>query len=187
MPWDNRAYHSFTLHMAIGSAEVYSHRGHLRMQADGLCTLTLKWLTQQREGNVLILLLFFCCCYCFLFFVYLFFNWRKIALQCCVGFCHTTQYNAAQPLLLVYHFRLSLPLFLASHPPRSSQSPRLGSLLYAATSHQLSLLYTVMYVNWTELNVCMPMLLSLFLLLSPSPTVSTSLFSASASPFLPCK
>ena len=23
-------------------------------------------------------------------YIYFFFNWKKIALQCCVGFCHTT-------------------------------------------------------------------------------------------------
>ena len=51
-------------------------------------SVTLKWLTPQWEGNVLILHLFFCC---FLLFIYLSFNWRKIALQGCVGFCHTTQ------------------------------------------------------------------------------------------------
>ena len=50
----------------------------------------------------------------------LFFNWRKIALQCCNGFCHTTQIN--------HHFAsitslLSLPLLPTSHPLSHQEVP----------------------------------------------------------------
>ena len=42
------------------------------------------------------------------FFLNLFFNWRKIALQCCVGFCHTMQishnYTYIPSLLIILNF-----------------------------------------------------------------------------------
>ena len=164
---------------------------------------------------------------------------------------------------------LPLPPF---HPSRSSQSMRLGPLCYTATSHQLSILYMVVYIwekawhptpvllpgkshgrrslvgcgpwgheeldmtEWLQFHfslsrtgegngnplqcsclenpkdrgawwidvygvaqsqtwlkwlsnssVHMLILLLAFIPLSPSPTVSASLFSTSASPFLPCK
>ena len=57
----------------------------------------------------------------------------------------------------------SLPSLHSPMPPaRSSQSPRLGSLLYIATSHQLSILLMVVYVMsmlpaiyFTHGSVCM--------------------------------
>ena len=75
---------------------------------------------------------------------YLIFNCRKITLQCCVGFCHTTKwisrnYTHIPPLL-------SLPLLPPSHPSRSSQSAGLGSLCYIAASYQLSVLHVVVYI-----------------------------------------
>ena len=77
-------------------------------------------------------------------FLHLFFNWRKIALQCCVGFCHTTMWVShnyiCSPSLL------SLPLVPPPHPSRSSQRARLDSLSYIATSHQLSLLHMRVYI-----------------------------------------
>ena len=77
-------------------------------------------------------------------FCFCFFNWRKIALQCCVGFCHTTtwiSHNYTDITSL-----LSLPPLLPSHPTRSSQSSRLGSLCYIVTSHQLSVLHRIAYI-----------------------------------------
>ena len=63
-------------------------------------------------------------------------------------------------------------------PSRSSQRVRLGSLLCSNFSAA---------IHFTHGNVHMSRLLSPFILLSPSPTVSTSPFSMSASPFLPCR
>ena len=60
----------------------------------------------------------------------LFFNWRRIGLQCCVGFCHTTHKSA-----IIIH--ISPPSPSPSHPSKSSQRMGLGSLCYRATSHQL--------------------------------------------------
>ena len=68
----------------------------------------------------------------------------------------------------------SLPPLSPSHLPRSSQSAGLGSLCYIATSHQPFMLHMIVYICHCYL-----------LHLSPSPTVSTSPFSTSASPFLP--
>ena len=94
--------------------------------------------------------------------------WRIIALQCCVGLCHTTCESA-----------ISIPSLLRllptppSHPPRSSVSTGLSSLCYMATSHWLSVSHMVM---------CMFQCYSLNLshlslpLLCPHVSVSVSLF-----------
>ena len=119
-----------------------------------------RWLS----CNSVVLLLFF-----------LFFNWRKIALQCYVGFCHTTM-QFSHTITHVTSL-LSLPPLPQPHPFKSSQSARLGSLCCVATSHQLSVLHMVVYV-------CLCCFLHSTL---SSPTVSISLFSISMSPFLPCK
>ena len=67
-----------------------------------------------------------------------------------------------------------------SHTSRSLQNARLGSLCYTAASHYLSILLKLD-------RVYISMLLSQFVLPSPSPIVSTSPFSMSVLPFLPCK
>ena len=96
-------------------------------------------------------------------------------LQCCVGFCHTTvqiMHNDTHTLL-----SLAFPL-PRSHPSRSSQSVRLGSLCYTETSHQLSVLHLIVCICWC----C-------FLHSSRSLPLHCvhSPFSTSKSPFLPCK
>ena len=62
------------------------------------------------------------------------FNWRVAALQCCIGFCHTTT--------CISHKYAYIPSFLSlpptptpSLPSRLSQSIRLSSLYCIATSH----------------------------------------------------
>ena len=45
---------------------------------------------------------------CTVFFLNLFFNWGKIALQCCVGFCHTTMQISHNYTYIT--FLLSVPL-----------------------------------------------------------------------------
>ena len=108
----------------------------------------------------------------FSFFFTLFFNCRTIALQCCVGFCHTTMqisHNYTHITSL-----LSLPPLSSSHTSRSSQSARQGSLCYITTSHQLSLLYMIVYkCQWY------------FLHLSHSFLPPLCPFSTTVSPFLP--
>ena len=98
-------------------------------------------------------------------------NWRIIALQCCIAFCHTTMqidYNYIFPPSWA-----SVP----SHPSKLSQSTRLGSLHHkAAASSYL-----------TRGSVYMSMSLSQFDPPSPPHTVAASLFSTSASPFSPCR
>ena len=81
-----------------------------------------------------------------LIFLNLFFNWRKIALQCCVDFCHTMQISHN----CIYIPSLwSLPRLPPSHPSRSSQSSTaIGSLCNTAISHQPSILHmTVSHIS----------------------------------------
>ena len=106
------------------------------------------------------------------FFLNLFFNWRIIGLQCCVGSCHTTWISNKSTY---FPSLVALPLILHSipHPSRLSQSAVLSSVYYTAASRQLSILpYGHVYVS---------MLFSQFVPHSPSLAVSTSLFSVSAS------
>ena len=76
----------------------------------------------------------------------LFISWRKIALQCCVGFCPTTTWISHNYTYIPSVFSLR-PLH-SSHASRSSQNSRLGSLRYTATSHQLSILHLIVYICW---------------------------------------
>ena len=61
------------------------------------------------------------------------FNWRIIALQCCVGFFHTIMWISYKYTYI--SSLLSLPLPPPSHPSRSSQNTSLSSPDYIAASH----------------------------------------------------
>ena len=108
----------------------------------------------------------------FLLFI---FNGRIIALQCCIGFCHTStwislRYTYAPPSSL-------LPPPALSHPSRLSQSPSLSSLV----------LQQIPTGYFTYSDVYVSTLLSQFIPPSPALTAFTCLFSVSASPVLPCR
>ena len=92
----------------------------------------------------------------------LFFYWKIITLQSCVGSCHTTWISHKYTYVLSF---LNLPPTPPSHPTplRLSQSTRLSFLCYKATSH---------YFTYGNINASM--LLSEFIPPSPSPTVSPS-------------
>ena len=89
-----------------------------------------------------------------------FFYWRLIALQYCAG--------SATGIHMFLPSWTSLP----SCPSRLSQSTGLSSLSHGKFPLAICFTYSNVYVS---------MLLSQFIPLSPSPTVSTSLFSMSAS------
>ena len=59
-------------------------------------------------------------------FLNLFFNWWKNGLQCCVGFCNTTQIS--HNYIYIYPLPLKPPPLPVSHPSGSSQST--SSLYY---------------------------------------------------------
>ena len=85
------------------------------------------------------LAVFFVCFNLFLF------NWRVIALQCCVGFCHTSAWTSH----MYTYFPSLLNIPLTSHPIpalRLLQSTWLSSLCYTANSHWLSVLQMVIYM-----------------------------------------
>ena len=90
----------------------------------------------------------------FLFIYLLIFNWRIIALQYCVGFCHTSTW-----ITIGIHMsppsRTSLPAPTPSHPSSLSQSPGLSSLSHTANSHWLSILHMMVYMFRDSLVVQM--------------------------------
>ena len=102
---------------------------------------------------------------CFLFsFV---FNWKIIALQYCVSFCHTStwishKYAYVPSLLNLPPIQLSIP------PSRSSPGPSFGFLV------SFSKFPLAIYFAYG--NVYVSMLLPQFVPPSPSLTMSTSLF-----------
>ena len=87
----------------------------------------------------------------------------KIALQCCVGFWHTTKRISHN-----YIHVLSLPLLFPPTHPTGHRAP--GRAVCAVYSHSPPALY------FTHDCVYASMLLSQFVPPSPSPAVSTILF-----------
>ena len=82
------------------------------------------------------------------------FNWRIIALQYCVGFCHTTTWISRK------HTRIPTLLSLPPHPPsRLSQSTQLSSPCYMATSHWSSVSHTVTTFQCYSVHFPHPLLL----------------------------
>ena len=76
----------------------------------------------------------------FFFPLFSVFNWRLIALQYCVGFCHTTTW--------IRHVYTSPPLREPpSHTPGLSQSPGVSSLGSTANSPWPSTFHVLMYVS----------------------------------------
>ena len=92
----------------------------------------------------------------FLFSHTLFFNWRIIALQCYVGFCHTTMWIGH-----VYTYITPCWASFPPHPHPSSlghHSTELCSLCYIAASYYLSILHMVMYIyQCYSLNLSHPL------------------------------
>ena len=109
------------------------------------------------------------------FFKNLFFNCRKIALQYCVGFWHTTSQISHN-----YIYVLSLPLLTPTHPTAGSSQWAPGWVLCAAYSHFQQTIYSTHDSSYVSI------LLSQFVPPSSSPAVSTRLFSIFTSLFLPC-
>ena len=108
-----------------------------------------------------------------LFLKFTFFNWRIIALQCCVGFCHISTRIA----IGIHVFPPSwtpLPPLIPFHPSKLSQST--GFELTAPCSK------FPLDIYFTYGNVYVSILLFQFNPPSSAPSGSTSLFSMSASP-----
>ena len=78
----------------------------------------------------------------------IFFNWRIIALECCVGFCHTKMWTSHKRVCVcVCVPSLSnLPPTPSSHPSRLSQSMTLSFLHHIANFHWLSVSHMVMFM-----------------------------------------
>ena len=81
-----------------------------------------------------------------------FLNWRIMALQFCVGFCHTSTWVSHR---YTYVASLLNPPASPSHPPRLPQSTRLSLLPHIANSHWLSILRRVPWgLRWSRIG-CM--------------------------------
>ena len=108
------------------------------------------------------------------------FNWRTVALQYHTGFFHTWAWISHRYRSISSFWTSLLPPSF-SYPSKLLQGPGFSSLSHMANSHWLSILNMVHMFSW----YCLP---SSHLLLPPStPPISIGLFSASASPLLPCK
>ena len=87
------------------------------------------------------------------------FNWWKITLQFCVGFCYTMTWESHAYTHTHTHththipFHLSLPLLPQLHPSRSLQSTKVGSLCYLANSHCFT--YDSVYMSMLLKGVAM--------------------------------
>ena len=122
---------------------------------------TISWVLSSASSWILWLCFLFACFNLFLF------NWRIIALQCYIGFCHTSAWTSH----MYTDFPSLLDTPLTSHPipiSRLLQSTQLSSLCYTANSHWLSVLQMVIYM----FHCCS---------LNSTPTVSTSSFSVCVS------
>ena len=104
------------------------------------------------------------------------FNWRIIALQYCIGFCHTSTWISHKYNMSPSSWTsLPPPTPLPPTPSHLSQSTCMSSLYHTANSHWLSILHMVIYIDFCAT-------VSIFPTLSFPPSVSTSPFSMSASP-----
>ena len=135
-----------------------------------LRALNLHW------PSILHMVMYMFQCYPLTLFLFVFFkfisNWRKIALQCCVGFAVWQQKSA-----IIIHISPFEPPRL---PPPTSLGHRRAPGWAPSFIWQLLTSYLTYGKHLTTL-------LSPFIPLLASPTVYTSPFSISASPFLPSK
>ena len=79
-----------------------------------------------------------------LLFLFIYFDWRKITLQYCDVFCHTStwighRYTCVHPHLKPHSLPTPIPLGCL-------RAPVLGVLLHASNLHWSSILHTVMYM-----------------------------------------
>ena len=95
-------------------------------------------------------------------FLFKFFNWRVIAKQYCVGFCHITPGISHRYTYVTSLLNLSTPP-TPSHPSRLSKNTGVSSLYLTAASHWLCFTHGCVYMS---------MLLSQFVPPSPSLTAS---------------
>ena len=132
---------------------------------------------QEGRGKVPPIFRIFSICCIFLKFI---FNWKMIALQYCVGLCHTSPWIN---LKYICPLPKKSPSHLPPHPTPLGchRAPDLSSLQLTTHSHWLSLLHMVMYMlPYYSLHSFHPLLL-------PHQPLFISLYSMSASPLLPCK
>ena len=103
--------------------------------------VTIVFITSSCDAFLLLQDFFFFCFPC----VWLFFNWRKIALQCCVGFCPTTMQTDHN------YMYISLPSVSASCIPRIPAlwvvtERRAGLLVFGSSFPLAVMLRMVVYI-----------------------------------------
>ena len=96
-----------------------------------------------------------------IFGLHFFFNWRVVALQCCVGFCHAATWSATG----IHMSPLSwtpFPFPALPHPSRLSQNTGFSFLCHRANSRLVSILHMVVCMfPYYPLSLCHPLLLPL--------------------------
>ena len=102
------------------------------------------------------------------------FNWRIIALQCCVGFCNTIQQHESAISIHISPPSCTSPPFLPLHPSSLGCHRALGLAPCVLQQLQPAFYFTYVYVS---------MLLFQFVPPSPSSVVSTNLFFIYMYPF----
>ena len=70
------------------------------------------------------------------------------SLVCCSPWGRKESTRLSDWTTYIHPLLPSLPSLALSHLSRSSQSTRLGSLCYTATSHQLSILHPIVHICW---------------------------------------
>ena len=76
-------------------------------------------------------------------YIYFFLIGGKLPFNVAMGFCCTMQHSHNYIYIYIYRLPLKPPSTPPSHHYRSSQSAKLGSLCYTATSHQLSVSHMI--------------------------------------------
>ena len=133
------------------------------------------------------------------FVIYFFFNWRIIALQCCVGFCHaewishdyiyacarthTHTHTYVYTYIAYAYVPPSIWASLPTHIPPFTEHQAGLPVLHSSFPLAICFTHDTMYMSMLLFQFVLPS----SYLLSPSLTVSTSPFSKSTSSFLPRK
>ena len=114
--------------------------------------------------------------YSFLKYKFIYFNWRLITLQYCIGFA--IQWHESTTGVHVF--------LILNPPPTSLPTPSLGSFQCTSPKHPVSCVELGLLIRFTYDNMHVSMPFSQIIPPSPSPTESKRLFHTSGPLLLSC-